>query len=120
MRSFNAAVLLGLLILPAVHPAHADQWQEREVLSRVREQLIRIDKLLSQAEQAGADNGTRLRMEYGPIRHDLMTIEQGILQYVSAPMEPAPIEPLDGGYSDYQHATKAVAEPPVKRNKQEK
>lgn len=113
MRSFRASVLLAVLLLPVAQSVTADQWQEREVLSRVREQLIRINKLLDQAQQAGADNHTRLRMEYGPIRHDLQTIEQGILQYLSAPMEPAAIEALDGGYSDYQHASKADADTPA-------
>lgn len=108
MRSLSKSlVLAGLLLLPTMNAAYADPWQEREVLSRVREQLIRIDKLLNQAQQAGADNQTRLRMEYGPIRQDLRTIEQGIMQYISAPMEPADIEPLDGGYTKYQRATKA-------------
>ncbi len=96
---------LGLALISAVSTsAMADAWQEREILTRVRNQIIRINKLLDQAQQAGADNQSRLRMEYPSIREDLRTIELGIYQYINTPMEPAPIVPLDGGYTDYQRA----------------
>ena len=97
MKLIRAA--LGLALISAVSTsAMADAWQEREILTRVRNQIIRINKLLDQAQQAGADNQSRLRMEYPSIREDLRTIELGIYQYINTPMEPAPIVPLDGGY----------------------
>jgi RAQPRD family integrative conjugative element protein len=103
----KAALGFGLACMLS-SAAHADAWQEREILTRVRDQLIRINKLLDQAQQAGADNQSRLRMEYPSIREDLRTIELGIFQYINTPMEPAPIIPLDGGYTDYQRASKKL------------
>ena len=101
-RAVTGLVLFAFLNGSAV----ADSWQEREALTRVREQLIRIQKLLDQAQHASEDNRGRLRMEYPSIRNDLQTIEQGIYQYLNTPMEPADITPLDGGYTDYQRAGK--------------
>lgn len=107
MRLFKASLCLSFFIY-SVSNCYADAWQERETLSRVREQLIRINKLLDEAENAGADNPGRLRMEYGSIREDLNTIENGIYQYVNTPMEPAAVVPLSGGYTDYQRASNNV------------
>jgi Plasmid protein of unknown function (Plasmid_RAQPRD). len=103
VKLFKASLCLSLFIY-SVSNCYADAWQERETLSRVREQLIRINKLLNEAENAGAENPGRLRMEYGSIREDLNTIENGIYQYVNTPMEPAAVVPLSGGYTDYQRA----------------
>lgn len=102
----NRAVAGILLFSCFCGSAFADPWQEREALTRVREQLIRIQKLLDQAQHASEGNRGRLRMEYPSIRNDLQTIEQGIYQYLNTPMEPADIAPLDGGYTDYQRAGK--------------
>ncbi len=101
VRLCKAVFCAGVLALCS-SAAVADAWQEREILSRVREQLIRVNKLLDEAEHAGLNNHSRLRMEYVSIRADLGTVEQGILQYLSAPMDPAAIFPLDGGYTEYQ------------------
>ncbi|AUZ78155.1 MULTISPECIES: RAQPRD family integrative conjugative element protein [Aeromonas] len=103
MRLFKTVISVGMLALFSTASV-ADAWQEREILSRVREQLIRVNKLLVEAESAGMNNQSRLRMEYRSIRDDLNTVEDGILQYLSAPMDPAAIVPLDGGYTDYQRA----------------
>lgn len=103
MRLFKTVISVGVLALFST-ASFADAWQEREILSRVREQLIRVNKLLDEAENAGVNNQSRLRMEYRSIRADLNTVEDGILQYLAAPMDPAAIVPLDGGYTDYQRA----------------
>lgn len=103
MKLTKALCWAGVLVLHS-QMVMAEAWQEREILSRVREQLIRVNKLLDEAQHAGANSQSRLRMEYGSIRQDLTTIERGIEQYISTPMEPAAIAPLDGGYTDYQQA----------------
>lgn len=92
-------VLLGVALST---PAAADTWQEREALTRFKDQLERSLSLLEQAESASDGQRSRARIAYPNIRADIKKVINGLDIALSKPMMPASVEPLAEDYFSYE------------------
>jgi RAQPRD family integrative conjugative element protein len=96
LRRVFAAVVFGSHL--AASPAVADVDAEREVLSRVAQELESLDPLIRAAESQ-ADPDARRGFRYDWLRQDLERVRQGIQDHIDVPRaEPRSFPPMRGDY----------------------
>jgi len=91
------AILLILSLFLAT-AALADSESERAALSRMIDELDRLEVLVAEAESK-ANPDARIRLRYDWLREDLARVRRGIESHVNAARsEPRSIPPLRGDY----------------------
>ncbi|MBD0788030.1 hypothetical protein HUO09_16880 [Vibrio sp. Y2-5] len=81
------SILLCVAALSLPQLAHADVWQERELLERWATQTESLNEILDEA-QYSADMNRRAKMDYSALRKDIRETLLKVRHYLDAPAEP--------------------------------
>ena len=93
-----AASFLLLSVSLFVQPSVAENWNERDKLAAIVEELARLESLIDEAS-VHADRDARIRFRYDWLRRDLKRIRQGIEDHLDAPdTDPRAYPPIRGNY----------------------
>lgn len=89
---------LFILTLALAGTASAENYAERESLSKLVHELDALKALVDEA-QSRANPDARIRFQYNQLRKDLVMMRLGIKEHLDGPIiEPRDYEPLSGDY----------------------
>ena len=102
MKKLNTLILVSIICLS--QSANAEIWAERESIAKIELELAALESLVMTAKgQSNPED--RTTFNYQVLINDLRKIRSGIVNHLSAPMDPvvpSTIEALSASYTEHR------------------
>ena len=96
-------ILSGLIFTSAFLSSQAlsNVWVEREKLEQIESNLAALHVLIEEAKAQSKQTNYKHKFHYTQLTKDVDNLRDGINHYLTAPLEPAPINELSDDYGVY-------------------